>query len=126
MKGAPAAKSAAAPAAPAETPARWTAPAGQQTIHLSGQESLADLAAVVGLEDIGENEEIPELTGDFSEEVEQVSEPQLALDEEQEETFDYTSLYDEEDEEEEGWSPRRGKKPKKSEKPRRREKGRDY
>lgn len=126
VKGAPAAKSAAAPAAPAETPARWNAPAGHQSIHLSGKESLADLAAAAGLVDIGEDEEVPELTGDFSEEADQVAEPELALDEGSEEPFDYASLYDEEEEEEEGWSPRRGKKPKKPEKPRRREKGRDY
>jgi hypothetical protein len=127
VKGAQAAKSSPAPAAPAEAPARWTASAGQQSIHLSGKESLADLVAAAGLVDIGENEEVPELTGDFSEDVEQISESPLVLGEEPEDTFNYTGLYDEEEEEEEeGWSPRRGKKPKKPEKPRRREKGRDY
>ncbi|HEY7127070.1 MAG TPA: hypothetical protein VH540_24255 [Ktedonobacterales bacterium] len=129
MKGPAAVKSAPPPAAPAETPARWSAPAGQQSIHLSGKESLADLAAAAGLVDIGDNEEVPELTGDFSEDVEQGSETPLALAEEPgESSFDYANLYDEVDEEEEdeGWSPRRGKKPKKQEKPRRREKGRDY
>jgi hypothetical protein len=128
VKGAPAAKSSTAPAAPAEAPARWAASAGQQPVHLSGTESLADLAAAAGLVDIGENEEVPELTGDFSEEMEQASESPLALDEGPEDAFNYANLYDEEEEEEEeeGWSPRRGKKPKKPEKPRRREKGRDY
>ncbi len=128
MKGPAAAKSAPPPAAPAEASARWSAPAGQQSIHLSGKESLADLAAAAGLVDIGDNEEVPELTGDFSEEADQGSETPLALAEEPEESFDYANLYDEEEEEEEdeGWTPRRAKKPKKPEKPRRREKGRDY
>jgi hypothetical protein len=99
-----------------------------QSIHLSGKESLADLAAAAGLVDSGA-EEFPELTGDFSEEAEPTPEVATNQAEEPAEAFNaYGDLYDEEEEEEEepGWSPRRGKKPKKQEKPRRREKGRDY
>jgi hypothetical protein len=119
------------PAPAAEPPGRLTAPAAHQPIHLSGRESLDELAAAIGMEDIGEDEEVPELTGSRASAGSQVVEPEVVEPVEAEEqpadSQNFADLYEEEEEEEEGWSPRRGgKKPKKPEKPRRREKGRDY